>query len=162
MMLFRTSGLNFRRKRRKMKLSTAKSAAAWAVEILIVLLVAFVLVYCAGMRVTMVGNSMESTVSDGSQILVNRFIYNVKSPKSGDVIVFLPNGNEKSHYYVKRVIRCRLKVVCCMSMGNYMIRKIQIPSKMQVWQKKRSQLVRMNILSWVTTETAVKIAVMQI
>ena len=27
MMLFRTSGLNFRRKRRKMKLSTAKSAA---------------------------------------------------------------------------------------------------------------------------------------
>ena len=41
MMLFRTSGLNFRRKRRKMKLSTAKSAAAWAVEILIVLLVAF-------------------------------------------------------------------------------------------------------------------------
>ena len=104
MMLFRTSGLNFRRKRRKMKLSTAKSAAAWAVEILIVLLVAFVLVYCAGMRVTMVGNSMESTVSDGSQILVNRFIYNVKSPKSGDVIVFLPNGNEKSHYYVKRVI----------------------------------------------------------
>ena len=44
MMLFRTSGLNFRRKRRKMKLSTAKSAAAWAVEILIVLLVAFVLV----------------------------------------------------------------------------------------------------------------------
>ena len=104
MMLFRTSGLNFRRKRRKMKLSTAKSSAAWAVEILIVLLVAFVLVYCAGMRVTMVGNSMESTVSDGSQILVNRFIYNVKSPKSGDVIVFLPNGNEKSHYYVKRVI----------------------------------------------------------
>ena len=104
MMLFRTSGLNFRRKRRKMKLSTAKSAAAWAVEILIVLLVAFVLVYCAGMRVTMVGNSMASTVSDGSQILVNRFIYNVKSPKSGDVIVFLPNGNEKSHYYVKRVI----------------------------------------------------------
>ena len=104
MMLFRTSGLNFRRKRRKMKLSTAKSAAAWAMEILIVLLVAFVLVYCAGMRVTMVGNSMESTVSDGSQILVNRFIDNVKSPKSGDVIVFLPNGNEKSHYYVKRVI----------------------------------------------------------
>ena len=166
-MLFRTSGLNFRRKRRKMKLSTAKSAAAWAVEILIVLLVAFVLVYCAGMRVTMVGNSMESTVSDGSQILVNRFIYNVKSPKSGDVIVFLPNGNEKSHYYVKRVIgvpgdKVQIKSGLLYVNGNYMIRKIQIPSKMQVWQKKRSQLVRMNILSWVTTETAVKIAVMQI
>jgi signal peptidase I len=28
----------------------------------------------------------------------------VTNPKSGDVIVFLPNGNEKSHYYVKRVV----------------------------------------------------------
>ena len=89
MRLFRSSGLNFRRKRRKMKLSTAKSVAAWVVEIIIVLLVAFVLVYCAGMRVTVVGNSMESTISDGSQILVNRFVYNIKSPKFGDVIVFL-------------------------------------------------------------------------
>ena len=154
MMLFRTSGLNFRRKRRKMKLSTAKNAAAWAVEILIVLLVAFVLVYCAGMRVTMVGNSMESTVSDGSQILVNRFIYNVKSPKSGDVIVFLPNGNEKSKYYVKRVIG--------VPGDKLQIKTVLLYVKMQVWQKKKSQLVRMNILSWVTTETAVKIAVMQI
>ena len=25
-------------------------------------------------------------------------------PKPNDLIVFLPNGNEKSHYYVKRVI----------------------------------------------------------
>ena len=26
--------------------------------------------------------------------------------KAGDVVVFLPNGNEKSHYYVRRVIAC--------------------------------------------------------
>jgi signal peptidase I len=25
-------------------------------------------------------------------------------PKAGDVVVFLPNGNEKSHYYVRRVV----------------------------------------------------------
>ena len=37
-------------------------------------------------------------------ILVNRFIYKVSDPKPNDIIVFLPNGNEKSHYYVKRVI----------------------------------------------------------
>lgn len=104
MTLFRSGGLNFRKRRKKIKMSTAKSMAAWVVEIIIVLLLAFVLVYCAGMRITVVGNSMEKTVSDGSQILVNRFLYNIKSPSTGDVIVFLPNGNEKSHYYVKRVI----------------------------------------------------------
>ena len=35
---------------------------------------------------------------------MNRMIYKATSPKIGDVIVFLPNGNEKSHYYVKRVV----------------------------------------------------------
>lgn len=34
----------------------------------------------------------------------NRLIYKVSSPQKGDVIVFLPNGNEKSHFYVKRVV----------------------------------------------------------
>lgn len=104
MTVFRTGGLNFRRRRRKMKISTAKGILLWIVEIFIVLLLAFVLVYCAGMRVSVVGNSMESTLSDGSVVLVNRFVYNIKEPKAGDVIVFLPNGNEKSHYYIKRVI----------------------------------------------------------
>ena len=41
---------------------------------------------------------------NGEEILVNRFVYKLKKPKANDVIVFLPNGNEKSHYYVKRVI----------------------------------------------------------
>lgn len=104
MAVFRTGGLNFRRRRRKMKVSTVKGILLWIVEIFIVLLLAFVLVYCAGMRVSVVGNSMESTLNDGSVVLVNRFVYNIKEPKAGDVIVFLPNGNEKSHYYIKRVI----------------------------------------------------------
>ena len=47
---------------------------------------------------------MADTLSNGDQILVNRFIYKVTDPKPNDLIVFLPNGNEKSHYYVKRVI----------------------------------------------------------
>ena len=69
MTVFRTGGLNFRRRRRKMKISTAKGILLWIVEIFIVLLLAFVLVYCAGMRVSVVGNSMESTLSDGSVVL---------------------------------------------------------------------------------------------
>ncbi len=31
-------------------------------------------------------------------------VYLLSDPKPGDIVVFLPNGNEKSHYYVKRVI----------------------------------------------------------
>ena len=27
-----------------------------------------------------------------------------RPPKAGDVVAFLPNGNENSHYYIKRVV----------------------------------------------------------
>ena len=47
---------------------------------------------------------MEPALYNGQEILLNRFIYKISSPKRGDVIVFLPNGNQKTHYYVKRVM----------------------------------------------------------
>ncbi len=76
----------------------------WMAEILITLLVAFSFVYFIGLRTSVVGQSMAETLYGGDEILVNRFIYKVTNPKPNDIIVFLPNGNEKSHYYVKRVV----------------------------------------------------------
>ena len=37
-------------------------------------------------------------------LFIDRFLYVLSSPKAGDVVAFLPNGNENSHYYVKRVV----------------------------------------------------------
>lgn len=54
----------------------------------------------------MVGASMEPDLYNGQRIYVNRFSYILSTPKAGDVVVFLPNGNTKSHYYVKRVVAC--------------------------------------------------------
>ena len=48
--------------------------------------------------------SMEPTLENGQQIFIDRFLYVLSSPKAGDVVAFLPNGNENSHYYVKRVV----------------------------------------------------------
>lgn len=47
---------------------------------------------------------METTLFNGQEILVNRVLYRLSTPKRGDVIVFLPNGNQNSHFYVKRVV----------------------------------------------------------
>ncbi len=85
-------------------MSAAREALAWTAEILITLMIAFTLVYFVGLRTSVVGQSMAETLENGDEILVDRFIYKVTNPKPNDVIVFLPNGNEKSHYYVKRVI----------------------------------------------------------
>lgn len=100
----RVRGLNFAKRRKKLNIPLLKEIAVWVLEIAIVLAVAFVFVYFIGLRTTVVGQSMQGTLEGGDEILVNRFIYSVTKPKANDVIVFLPNGNEKSHYYVKRVI----------------------------------------------------------
>lgn len=85
-------------------MAIVKEIFSWLIEILITLLIAFTFVYFAGMRTSVIGQSMAATLNDNDQILINRFIYKVTDPKPNDIIVFLPNGNEKSHYYVKRVI----------------------------------------------------------
>lgn len=70
----------------------------------VAIFLAFALTYFVGMRTSVVGDSMEPALYNGQEILINRFTYKLSSPKRGDVIVFLPNGNQKTHYYVKRVI----------------------------------------------------------
>lgn len=100
----RRSGLNFRKQRKKFNVPLFKEILSWIIETAIVIAIAYVLVYFWGFRTSVVGPAMDNTLSNGSQILVNRFEYLLSDPKAGDIIVFLPNGNEKSHYYVRRVI----------------------------------------------------------
>ncbi len=97
-------GLNFGRQKRKINVTAVKEVFSWMIEILLAIVLAFTFVYFIGLRTSVVGQSMSPTLVSGDEILVNRFVYKVTDPKRGDIIVFLPNGNEKSHYYVKRVI----------------------------------------------------------
>ena len=97
-------GLNFGRQKRKINVTAVREVFSWMIEILLAIVLAFTFVYFLGLRTSVVGQSMSPTLVSGDEILVNRFVYKVTDPKRGDIIVFLPNGNEKSHYYVKRVI----------------------------------------------------------
>lgn len=64
---------------------------------------AFGIIYCFGMKTSVIGVSMENTLYNGQTILINRIAYLIMQPKAGDVIVFLPNGNQNTHYYIRRV-----------------------------------------------------------
>ncbi len=81
-----------------------KEILSWIFWIFASMLLAVVTVFCVGMKTSVIGPSMEPSLYNGQEIFLNRLIYKVASPREGDVIVFLPNGNEKSHYYVKRVV----------------------------------------------------------
>lgn len=104
MNLRRRSGLNFSRRRRKVNVTLAKEIFTWVGEIAIAILFALVLMHFVGYRADVVGQSMLGTLKEGDEVLVNRFVYKLTQPKANDVVVFLPNGNKKSHLYVKRVI----------------------------------------------------------
>lgn len=103
--LRRSGSLDFdRRKKREVNTVLLGKVIAWIMEILLTVAVAAVIVFFLGVRVSVVGSSMEGTLNNGDTVLVNRFLYKLYAPKANDIIVFLPNGNDKSHYYVKRVI----------------------------------------------------------
>lgn len=98
-------GLDFRKRRRKkISLTIIKEILGWLFWIMVSIFLAIVLMIVFGLRTNIIGNSMEPDLYSGQQILINRLVYSISSPKRGDVVAFLPNGNEKSHYYVKRVI----------------------------------------------------------
>lgn len=99
-----TNGLVFYEKK---KLITAKQIYAflsWTAIIFGAVLFAYVAVYAFGVRTTVIGDSMEPTLVNGQEIMINRLVYNIFTPGQGDVIVFKPNGNENAHTYVKRVV----------------------------------------------------------
>ena len=100
----RVSGLSFYHKKKKINTSLLKEIAIWAGEILLTIIGTVILVSFFGFKISVVGPSMSPTLENGDQILVNRFLYKLFEPGRNDLVVFSPNGNQKSHYYVKRII----------------------------------------------------------
>ncbi len=101
----RRSGLNFARKRRKkINLKALREVLSFGFWIVISVFLAFVFVFAFGYQTNVVGSSMEPSLLSGQKIFINRLVYQISSPKYYDVIAFVPNGNEDSHIYVKRVI----------------------------------------------------------
>lgn len=97
-------GLSFYKKKKKMSASTIREIISWIFGIFVSVFIAFVLITSVGVQTSVIGVSMEPELYNGQKILINRFVYKVTSPKKDDVIVFLPNGNQNAHYYVKRVV----------------------------------------------------------
>ena len=100
----KNKGLSFYKKKKTISSATVKEVFSWFFGIVAAIFIAAVLNYFMGMTTEVVGVSMEPTLYNGQKVYINRFLYILSSPKAGDVVVFLPNGNENAHYYIKRVV----------------------------------------------------------
>ncbi len=97
-------GLTFYQKKKRLNPRVFKDVVEVLVGGAVAVFLAFVLVFSVGMRTSVIGDSMEPALHNGQEILMNRILYRISKPKRGDVVVFLPNGSQNSHLYVKRVV----------------------------------------------------------
>ena len=80
-----------------------KEILSTSVYLLVVLLITYLIVNFVGQRTEVVGSSMESTLSDGDNLIVDKISYRFNDPKRYDIIVF-PFRYAKNTYYIKRII----------------------------------------------------------
>ncbi len=102
----RSSGpsLSYINRERKININILYQVLQWVFLIFIAVFLGIALVFAFGIRTSVVGESMEPSLSNGQEVLINKIAYQFSAPARGDVIVFRPNGNENAHLSVKRVV----------------------------------------------------------
>ncbi|HIW21087.1 MAG TPA: signal peptidase I [Candidatus Dorea intestinavium] len=87
----------------EMKNSPARELLGWLMYIGIIILLTWFIVTFIGVRTKVSGRSMETTLQDGNQLIVDKISYRFKDPKRYDIVVF-PYKYEANTHYIKRII----------------------------------------------------------
>lgn len=80
-----------------------KDVLSTGLYLLVVLLITYLIILYVGQRTEVSGSSMEPTLSDGDNLIVDKISYRFKDPERFDIIVF-PFQYQKDTYYIKRII----------------------------------------------------------
>ena len=85
------------------KSSRVRLVVNWIVDVMVVLSIAWFVVFAMGRQLVVSGQSMEPELSQGEVVLMNRIIYHLRKPERFDIVAFEKDG-EKGKYYIKRII----------------------------------------------------------
>ncbi len=80
-----------------------RTILGWIIYLVIIVLLTYLIVTFVGQRTRVSGSSMETTLSDGDNLIVDKISYRFRDPKRYDIIVF-PFQYEDDTYYIKRII----------------------------------------------------------
>ncbi len=90
-------------KKRELGKKIAKEILGTGVYLLVVLLSIYLIIHYVGQRTEVIGQSMEPTLQDGDNLIVDKISYRFHEPQRFDVIVF-PFRYAEGTYYIKRII----------------------------------------------------------
>lgn len=80
-----------------------RELGGWLLYILFIIVFCYVVVTYVGQRTNVDGRSMETTLYDGDNLIVDKISYRFREPERFEIIVF--PFNEAEHvYYIKRII----------------------------------------------------------
>ena len=81
------------------KKSVIGETVSFILYIAVVFLVTFLVIHYVGQRTQVSGSSMEYTLSDGDNLIVDKISYRFYEPERFDIIVF-PFQQEEDTYYI--------------------------------------------------------------
>ena len=86
------------------KKSTGRSLIGWLLYLLVIIGLAYLIVTFVGQRTKVSGPSMQNTLHNGDNLIVDKLSYRFHDPERFDIVVFPVVRDGKEEYYIKRVI----------------------------------------------------------
>lgn len=80
-----------------------RELGGWLLYLLVIIGLSFLIITFVGQRSRVDGSSMETTLSDGDNLIVDKISYRFRDPKRYEIIVF-PYQYKENTYYIKRII----------------------------------------------------------
>lgn len=92
-------------KRRKKKKENRRELIGTILYIVIICAFVFVVLRYVGQRTVVRGHSMDPTLNDGENLIMDKFTYHFADPERYDIVIFPgPEEDGEQPYYIKRVI----------------------------------------------------------
>ena len=143
--------------------SIIRELLGWIVYILIIVGLTYVIITFVGQRTRVSGSSMETTLSDGDNLIVDKISFRFREPRRYEIIVF-PYQYEEDTYYIKRIIGLPGETVQVMG-GRVYVDGEELDEHYgneEMLDPGIAENPRMRILCWGTTGTTAQTAVMPV
>lgn len=91
------------KKDKKEEKNVVKEIVGMILYVVAVFAVCFLIITYVGQRTKLEGSSMEPTLSNGDNLIVDKISYRFRNPERFDIIIF-PYKYEKNTFFIKRII----------------------------------------------------------
>ena len=80
-----------------------RESVSFILYLIVIVVLTFLMIRYVGQRTRVDGSSMENTLTNGDNLIVDKISYRIHDPQRFDIIIF-PYQYQENTYYIKRII----------------------------------------------------------